>query len=168
MARKSKGGVKMSDKYECSNCLDGESIILLHGNVNCFHWIKCGECGSRHAYESDYETATRKPITYLKNQITELQRQNDEYSKTYDEAYGQDDTLPNEELRKRLRVMHNWVKLHQYGVTNSNKIKNMHIDENDNLKRDKAILVEALEFYTQLDFQPNNDIAKEALVRVSK
>jgi len=60
--------------YECMNCLDGESIMLLKDNSYCFHWIKCGNCGMRPDY-SNYENATKVAVMELNKQLESLQKE---------------------------------------------------------------------------------------------
>lgn len=58
----------------------------------------------------------------------------------YDDAYGDDSDLTEEELRARVRLLHSWVKLHQDQVNKANLLKNQYKAEIDPLKEQLKIM----------------------------
>lgn len=51
-----------------------------------------------------------------------------------------------EDLQKTIVLMHSWVKLHQFSVTNACEVKNKHIQIADNLLKENTEALRALEW----------------------
>jgi len=62
-------------------------------------------------------------------QIELLQQNLFEKLPGYQDCWGDLETLTHDELKERTKLIHSWVKLHQFGVNQANKIKNDTIDD---------------------------------------
>lgn len=81
--------------------------------------------------EDAFKAFTLDLVDRYEKEINELEMKQ---LSDYQDAYGTDiDSLDNYQLKKRVLLMHSWVKQHQYGITNANKIKNESIQKRDKL-----------------------------------